>query len=518
MIDEGEQIVAVVRSDQGPHIIDVIAEIGVLSGGREDGVVETGTGHGARCHAARVGAGLKMEDAARGQGLAIDPGREGGRGKGAGQANELAPGRIDRTVVEVGVTRERRVGNQSADIARAGIIPLVGPELAAGAVVTHDRDIGAAVIEVTAGLNAEIVLAHAGAFGTAAACLDGQTFEIRPQDRVDHARHSVGAVKGRGPVEQDLYPAHAHRRDGIGVDRGHGNQVLGLGARVQDHPAAVQQHQGVAGTETTQVDRSRIPTGVIDAAHVLGLVEGDVGSLGNGAEQFIAVGRGDTVQVFRIKDRHGERVIDPRAADLRADDDDFLELGIGRGRLGRDDPGCASDDADAVRADELGFQSTAGEKLVQSRPDTHLTVYGGSIEALDEIGRSRERNPCLAGQGPDTGRQPLCGDFKSGGLLLGHGHRWQARRQGSRSHTRHRQTAQDRRTHKSAHCSLPRTFPDLDVENRRTPTSPGVRRFSSWGRGLPPGSRNPLRAQPGHRAVRRPSARCDPGPRRGAVP
>ena len=66
--------------------------------------------------------------------------------------------------------------------------------------------------------------------------------------------------------------------------------------------------------------------------------------------------------------------------------------------------------------------------------------------------------------------------------------------------------------------SLPRTFPDLDVQNRRTPTSAGVRRFSLQEPALQPGCQSLIQIQPGHRAVRRPSARCDPGPRRGAVP
>ena len=239
-----------------------------------------------------------MEDAAGGQGLAIDPGALGGRTKGAGQTNELAPGRIDRAVVEVGVTLERRAGNQPTDIAGAGIVPLAGPQLAARAVVAHDRDIGAAVIEVTTGLQAEVVLAHAGAFGTAATGLDGQAFEIRSQDRVDHAGDRIGAVQGRGPVEQDLDPADAHGRNGIGVDRGHRHQVFRLGARVQDHPATVQQHQGVAGAQAAQVDGGRVAARVVDAAHVLGLVEGDVCRLGNGAEELIAVGRCDAVQVL----------------------------------------------------------------------------------------------------------------------------------------------------------------------------------------------------------------------------
>ena len=96
--------------------------------------------------------------------------------------------------------------------------------------------------------------------------LGGQALEIGLQHRVDHARHGIRAIDGRRAVQQHFHPAHARRRNGVGVDRHNRHEVLGLRAGMVHHPPAVQQHQRIARSKRAQVDRRGVASGVVHAA------------------------------------------------------------------------------------------------------------------------------------------------------------------------------------------------------------------------------------------------------------
>lgn len=136
-------------------------------------------------------------------------------------------------------------------------------------------------------------------------------------------------------VEQDLDAADAHGGDGVGVDGDHGDKVLGLGARVIHHAAAVEQDQRVAGSQSAQVDRGGVAAGVIQAADGAGGVERDIAQLWDGAEQIVARGGGDRVELVRADDGDRQGIGGLRADDLAADNDDDIAVVLRRLTLGR---------------------------------------------------------------------------------------------------------------------------------------------------------------------------------------
>lgn len=73
------------------------------------------------------------------------------------------------------------------------------------------------------------------------------TLDVPAQDDVDHARNGVGAIEGRGAVQQDVHPFHGRRRQGRQV-----REISPIAA--SRHTAAVDQHQGRVRAEAAQID------------------------------------------------------------------------------------------------------------------------------------------------------------------------------------------------------------------------------------------------------------------------
>ncbi|MNX77792.1 hypothetical protein D3C86_1093490 [compost metagenome] len=71
--------------------------------------------------------------------------------------------------------------------------------------------------------------------------------ELAPHHDVDHARHGVGAVEGRGAVQQDVHPLHGGGRNGRGVGEGPAR------TRSRQTPA-VDQGQGRTDAQASQID------------------------------------------------------------------------------------------------------------------------------------------------------------------------------------------------------------------------------------------------------------------------
>ena len=223
------------------------------------------------------------------------------------EAVENTPGRRDRRVVEAGGRRIRRpVRRQArAQVGVRGEVAVAGEDRVACEIGGENGHIGAAIGRGDPELHRRRELVGVGAVLVAVGQVEGEAFEIVLEDSVDHASHGVRAVDGRGAVEQDFDPAHAHGGDRVGVDGDDRHQVLGLGARVVHHAAAVEQDQRVAGAQRAQVDRGGIAAGVVEAADGAGGVEGDIAQLRDGPEQIVARHGGDGVQLLLA--HHGDR-------------------------------------------------------------------------------------------------------------------------------------------------------------------------------------------------------------------
>ncbi|MNS61845.1 hypothetical protein D3C72_948830 [compost metagenome] len=266
---------------------------------------------------------------ASGQGVRLDG--EGGEalsaiGGGAGQG-ELAPGRQRGQAVQ-GRSAEARALEQRPLVVGVGEGLIQRRKLVAVIIVEEGRNIAAAVLDILAAIGGEVGLPHVGALGEAVLGRDGQVGHVVAQDGVDHPGHGVGAVDGGGAVAQDFQALEAGHRDGVGVVGQDRHQVLiGLGRGVADDAAAVQQDQGVADAEAAQVDRAGVAARRVGAGGQVGGVEGHVAHLWDGAQQFVAGGGGGRQDLFLADHGHGQGGGDLGAANLRADDDDLIDLG-----------------------------------------------------------------------------------------------------------------------------------------------------------------------------------------------
>src|SRR5690606_37057176 len=224
---------------------------------------------------------------ARNRGVAaegLDLGHAGSAVEGPVVVDLVVTANEDRGVVDLGLVGRDPVEVERAQ-ARAGL-----PEGALGAVEAGHRDNGAGipvVVVVAVGGNAEVLAAdlvtgedhaalgrgsttdQAGAvggsaehdrhflgvtaadLGRAVAVADLDAVEVLAGDDVHHAADRVGTVHGRSAVGQDLDALDRSQRDGVEVGAGRGSHRVGRGA------TAVDQHQGTAGAQATQVDRGQ---------------------------------------------------------------------------------------------------------------------------------------------------------------------------------------------------------------------------------------------------------------------
>ena len=330
MVEEPEQVDALVLADDRAQVVRIVAQVVVGAGGRQAAIVEADAGTGRR-DAAFVGRRLDVEDSAGRQRHAIDLRGRGRAGEAIGQPRELAPDRIVGAIVEIGVVLEGRPGEQRPHVARTRVEPVAGEQGIAIIVGAEQRDVRAALVEGMPGLERALELHLTRIVGEAELALDRNALQIALEHGVDHARHRVRAVDRGRAVQQHLYPAHACNRDRIGVDALHRHQILGLRAGMEHHAATVQQHQRIAGAERAQVDGRRVAARIVDAAGVATLVEGNVADLRDRSEQVVAAGRAGRLDIVLAQDRHRQDIGHVGALDLGADDDDFL-LDIGRGR------------------------------------------------------------------------------------------------------------------------------------------------------------------------------------------
>src|SRR5690606_6880712 len=88
----------------------------------------------------------------------------------------------------------------------------------------------------------------AGDFGLLQAVTHFNAVEVLAQDDVDHAADRVGTVHGRSAVGQDLDALDRGQRNRVDVGTARGGHRRGRGT------TAVDQHQGAARTQATQVD------------------------------------------------------------------------------------------------------------------------------------------------------------------------------------------------------------------------------------------------------------------------
>ena len=117
---------------------------------------------------------------------------------------------------------------------------------------------------------------------------DSKAFEVVLEHRVDHACDRIGAIDGRRAVAQHLDTFHAmdgDMRRVHGID-GHETaaDLFSLVGRHVDEPAAVQQHQCIAGAEIAHIDGADVTTSRVDAACRVHFAEKVLAHLGYGGE------------------------------------------------------------------------------------------------------------------------------------------------------------------------------------------------------------------------------------------
>ena len=152
-----------------------------------------------------------------------------------------------------------------------------------------------------------------------AAVLGGHfaAFVVVLQDDVDHTGHSVGAVNSRCAAGDDFNVVDQSRRNRVQIDR----RAAGVAANVA---LAVDQRQGARGAQATQV-------GEVQAA----IIAEAVGVAANSricaqrrklGEDVTEVLRTGVINSFARNGRNRGRLLEVRARNTRAGDDDFIDF------------------------------------------------------------------------------------------------------------------------------------------------------------------------------------------------
>ena len=207
--------------------------------------------------------------------------------------------------------------------AQVGIGPLAIPGIESRAVlvVVGDGDVAAHLAEVLAPEAVERAITEARALAETVLHADLAAIDIVTHDVVDHAGHRVGTVQRRCAIEQYVDPAQVRHRDRVGVVGQHWHKLLICRAGGVDHGAtAVDQQQGVAHAQATQVDRGHVATGVVAAVGAEAIAEGHVTHLRDGPEQFVAADHAQCIDLLGLDANNREQQLGiRRALDLGTD-------------------------------------------------------------------------------------------------------------------------------------------------------------------------------------------------------
>ena len=260
------------------------------------------------------GAAGRGDDAAIAGGAGTDEGT-GGIVAAAQEAAEVA--RIGaQAVVEIVVAHDDaggigdgqtvpRSGDVAggADVLIAGKLALIQPEEIAVEEIEGEEEVAAAGVEGVAVGDFDVPLVAPAVLGEAAAAADRAAVEIPARDRVDDAAGGVGAVDRGGPVAQDLHAGHRGGGELVDVDGERRHAALGLRNRMRGHAPAVEEHEGVAGADTAEVDGVVVAAGV--GTEGVALVEHDGAADGQGVEDL--GGRGHAAQIKIVGADHRDR-------------------------------------------------------------------------------------------------------------------------------------------------------------------------------------------------------------------
>ena len=178
--------------------------------------------------------------------------------------------------------------------------------------------------EFAAGSEGHLEVAPVAMLGDADARAQFRAAEIAPRDVVDHAGDGVRTVDGRGAVAQDVDALNALGGELVDVGiEGRDAAVVG-GDRVRREAPAVEEHEGVAGPDTAEVDVRIVAAGV--GAAVLGFVEREIGHLRQRGEH---LDRGEGIaglDMVEAEDGDGQDLFLVESLDVRAGDGEGLEF------------------------------------------------------------------------------------------------------------------------------------------------------------------------------------------------
>ena len=106
---------------------------------------------------------------------------------------------------------------EEAVVRRSSEVLVLRRQRGAVGIVEQQRDITTILGEIGAYITRTVELAQARSLGTAILERDTTAVHIVAQDRVNNARHRIGAVKRCGTVAQHLNALDAEDRDRVGV-------------------------------------------------------------------------------------------------------------------------------------------------------------------------------------------------------------------------------------------------------------------------------------------------------------
>ena len=294
----------------------------------------------------------------------------------------------------------------------------------------------------------ELILAARAVPGVAQPYPGLRPFVVVTQDDVHHAAHRVGAVEGRGPVEQNIDASDRGRRDRGDI----GEVALGPGAGQAS--TVDQDERGVAAqaAKVHAVRKGRVGAGPVGAVVQCALVGGAAEILRQAGEQLGDRRPSFAVHLVSGHRHHGRRAI-ARSTDQASRDDHFFQLGrFGRLRFPR---------RRVIEDEYIGpsspmRQAGVAEQRRQGGVGLIASAEARRSAAGDESGRVQNLLPALLGEGRQSAIERACGDVIASHRLRGLRDHRRRRRQEQRGQRCRTQT----HTHNSSPLRLPARWRD----------------------------------------------------------